>query len=149
MLVILLPHLGEELREGAAGLVADPDFVFGAERGADVLQLGVDRLVRQRLDSQLGLAGGVQLEVSSQGGVSQTLHVHEESEGGRRGKRASEGCAVPSPHPNQKLRPHVHLNRRNIPVLFVISLIITLLYSAPRWYRQRKLGYTQCLHLGG
>lgn len=72
-------YLGEDLHESAAGLVADPHFVFGAERRADGLQLSVDRLVRERLDSQLGLAGRVQLEVSSQGGFSQALLVHEES----------------------------------------------------------------------
>lgn len=46
-----LSHLGEDLHESTAGLVTDPYFVFGAERRADGLELRVDRLVREGLDS--------------------------------------------------------------------------------------------------
>lgn len=62
----LRPHLGDDLRQGAAGLVADPHFVLGALGGADGLELAVDRLVGERLDAQLRLAGRVQLQVVSQ-----------------------------------------------------------------------------------
>lgn len=37
-----LSYLGEDLHESTAGLVADPYFVFGAERCADGLELSVD-----------------------------------------------------------------------------------------------------------
>lgn len=54
------------------------------------------------MDSQLGLAGRVQLEVSSQRGVSQALCVHEESAGGEREVRKTREClTVPSPHLDQ------------------------------------------------
>lgn len=66
-------HLGDDLCEGTTSLVADPHFVLGAECRADGLQLGVDRLVRERLDAQLRLAGGVQLQVVSQCGNRETL----------------------------------------------------------------------------
>lgn len=72
-------YLGEDLHESTAGLVADPHFVFGAERCADGLELGVDRLVREGLDPQLRFAGGVQLQMLSQHRISETLQVHEES----------------------------------------------------------------------
>lgn len=54
-----LSYLGEDLHESTAGLVADPYFVFGAERCADGLELSVDRLVREGLNSQLRFAGRV------------------------------------------------------------------------------------------
>lgn len=72
-------YLREDLHECTAGLVADPHFVFGAERCADGLELSVDRLVREGLDSQLRFAGRVQLQVLSQYGIRETLQVHEES----------------------------------------------------------------------
>ena len=73
MISVVRSHLGDDLCESTAGLVTDPHFVFGAVRGADGLQLSVDRLVRERVDAQLGLAGGVQLQVVSQRRVGETL----------------------------------------------------------------------------
>lgn len=70
-------HLGDDLCESTTGLVTDPHFVLGALCSADGLQLGVDRLVRERLDAELGLAGGVELQMVSQGGVRETLQVHK------------------------------------------------------------------------
>lgn len=50
-------HLRDDLCESTAGLVTDPHFVLGALCSTDGLQLGVDRLVRERLDAELGQAG--------------------------------------------------------------------------------------------
>lgn len=71
-------HLRDDLSEAAAGLVADPHFVLGAERRADRLQLRVDGLVREGLDAHVGPAGRVQLQVVSQGGVRKSLQVHKQ-----------------------------------------------------------------------
>lgn len=71
--LVALSHLGDDLCESTAGLVADPHFVLGAECRADGLELGVDRLVRESLDAQLRLAGGVQLQMVSQCGIGETL----------------------------------------------------------------------------
>lgn len=66
-------HLGDDLCESTTGLVTNPHFVLGAMCRADGLELGVDRLVRERVDAQLRLAGGVQLQVVSQCGIRKTL----------------------------------------------------------------------------
>lgn len=58
-------YLGDDLCYSTTGLVADPHFVLGAVCRTDGLEFGVDRLVRERVDAQLGLAGGVQLQVVS------------------------------------------------------------------------------------
>lgn len=73
----LLSHLRDDLRESTTGLVTDPDLLLGAERGADGLELSVDGLIRERLDAQLRLAGGVQLQMVSQSRVRKTLEVHK------------------------------------------------------------------------
>lgn len=72
-------YLGEDLHESTAGFVADPHCVFGAERCADGLELSVDRLVGEGLDSQLRFAGRVQLQMLPQRRVNEALQVHEES----------------------------------------------------------------------
>lgn len=82
----MLSHLGDDLCESAAGLVADPHFVLGPEGRAHGLQLCVHRLVRERLDAELGFAGGVQLQVGSQCRVGETLQVHKQP-----AERAREG----------------------------------------------------------
>lgn len=72
-------YLGDGLGEGAAGLVADPYFLFGAHSSADGLQLGVDYLVGRRLNAHVRPARRVQLQVLADGWGGQTLMVHEES----------------------------------------------------------------------
>lgn len=70
---MVLSHLGDDLCESTTGLVTDPHFVLRAVSRADGLELSVDRLVRVCVDAQLGLAGGVQLQVVSQCRIRKTL----------------------------------------------------------------------------
>lgn len=76
--VTLFSHLWDDLCESTAGLVTDPHFVFGSECGANRLQLSIDRLVREGLDTQLRLAGGVQLQMVPHCKLRKTLKVHEQ-----------------------------------------------------------------------
>ena len=71
-------HLGDDLREGAAGLVADPHLVLGPQRGAHRPQLSKHRLVGEGLHAKLRPAGRVQLQVPANRRGLQALLVYKQ-----------------------------------------------------------------------
>lgn len=130
--LVVLSHLGDGLCESAAGLVTNPNFILGAVCWANGLEFGVDGLVRECLDAQRRLAGGVQLEMFSQRGVRETVQVYKKPVKVETLISVLEFCEQICFH-----------------FIGAASQSLTWLCSAPQWRMRRKLGCTLCLHLWG